>query len=275
MGKSSIHRIRLEISTWWQILESKHLNHMCFVLNAGTIFSLNPSHIILQICTQLTTASRFAMEVCFLASGEKLTVLAPDEFEGKSAKAVKQVLAAKIDVTIFRQRLFSEDGSEIPDDEIFASAPGKLIMIVILDFSTLMLSKPNAWSLHPWTMMWLNLRVCWKSLWIQMWEAKVAWHRCTVPQKEDMSKACSCWLKQVLKKMHKTKDLTGWRHCMWQLQTGNLTLCVTWRRLVLTRISKQSMAQRHCWLQLVKVILRSFVIWWKLVPTKIKPRTMA
>ena len=74
------------------------------------------------------------MEVCFLASGEKLTVLAPDEFEGKSTKAVKQVLAAKIDVTIFRQRLFSEDGSEIPDDEIFASAPGKLIMIVILDF---------------------------------------------------------------------------------------------------------------------------------------------
>ena len=73
------------------------------------------------------------MEVCFLASGEKLTVLAPDEFEGKSTKAVKQVLAAKIDVTIFRQRLFSEDGSEIPDDEIFASTPGKL-MILILDF---------------------------------------------------------------------------------------------------------------------------------------------
>ena len=73
------------------------------------------------------------MEVCFLASGEKLTVLAPDEFEGKSAKAVKQVLAAKIDVTIFRQRLFSEDGSEIPDDEIFASAP-VMLMIVILDF---------------------------------------------------------------------------------------------------------------------------------------------
>ena len=34
----------------------------------------------------------------------------------------------------FFDRLFSEDGSEIPDDEIFASAPGKLIMIVILDF---------------------------------------------------------------------------------------------------------------------------------------------
>ena len=73
------------------------------------------------------------MEVCFLTSGAELTVLAPDEFEGKTAKAVKQVLAVKIDVTVFRQRLFSEDGSEIPDDAIFASAPVKL-MIVILDF---------------------------------------------------------------------------------------------------------------------------------------------
>jgi hypothetical protein len=36
------------------------------------------------------------MEVCFLASGAELTVLAPDEFEGKTAKAVKQVLANKI-----------------------------------------------------------------------------------------------------------------------------------------------------------------------------------
>ena len=36
------------------------------------------------------------MEVCFLASGAELTVLAPDEFEGKTAKAVKQVLASKI-----------------------------------------------------------------------------------------------------------------------------------------------------------------------------------
>ena len=82
------------------------------------------------------------MEVCFLTSGAELTVLA-DEFEGKTAKAVKQVLAVKIDVTVFRQRLFSEDGSEIADDAIFASAPVKL-MIVILDFSKLMLSTPNA-----------------------------------------------------------------------------------------------------------------------------------
>eukprot|EP00435_Cladocopium_sp_Y103_P064356 s175_g26.t1 len=42
-------------------------------------------------------------------------------------------LTRLIDVTIFRQRLFSEDGSAIPDDEILASAPVK-IMIVILEY---------------------------------------------------------------------------------------------------------------------------------------------
>ena len=72
------------------------------------------------------------MEVCFL-SGATLAALAPDEFEGKTAKAVKQVLAVQIGVTRFKQRLFSEDGSEIPDDEVFTSAPVKLHMMV-LDF---------------------------------------------------------------------------------------------------------------------------------------------
>ena len=72
------------------------------------------------------------MEVCFL-SGANLAALAPDEFEGKTAKAVKQALAVQIGVTRFQQRLFSEDGSEIPDDEVFTSAPVKLQMVV-LDF---------------------------------------------------------------------------------------------------------------------------------------------
>ena len=72
------------------------------------------------------------MEVCLL-SGATLAALAPDEFEGKTAKAVKQALSVQIGVTRFKQRLFSEDGSEIPDDEVFASAPVKLQM-VILDF---------------------------------------------------------------------------------------------------------------------------------------------
>ena len=71
------------------------------------------------------------MEVRFL-SGASLA-LAQDEFEGKTAKTVKQALAVQIGVTRFRQRLFSEHGSEIPDDEVFASAPVKLQMVV-LDF---------------------------------------------------------------------------------------------------------------------------------------------
>ena len=61
------------------------------------------------------------MEVCLL-SGATLAALAPDEFEGKTAKAVKQALAVHTGVTRFRQRLFSEDGSEIPDDEVFCSS---------------------------------------------------------------------------------------------------------------------------------------------------------
>ena len=74
------------------------------------------------------------MEVCFLASGEKVAVLDADEFEGKPAKAVKQALATKIGVTRFRQRLFLEgDAVEIPDDEVFASVPSK-VQLVVLEF---------------------------------------------------------------------------------------------------------------------------------------------
>lgn len=72
------------------------------------------------------------MEVCFLASGEKVAVLEAAEFEGKSAKVVKQALAPKIGVTRFRQRRFLEgDAVEIPDDEVFASAPVKVQLVVL------------------------------------------------------------------------------------------------------------------------------------------------
>ena len=75
-----------------------------------------------------------AMEVCFLASGEKAAVFDPADFEGKTAKAVKHALAAKTDVTTFRQRLFLEgDAVEIPDDEVFASVPVK-VQLVVLEF---------------------------------------------------------------------------------------------------------------------------------------------
>ena len=76
------------------------------------------------------------MEVCFLVSGVKLAVLAPGEFEGRTAKSVKQTLAARMGITRFRQRLISADGCEIPDEEIFASDAVK-INLVILEFCPL------------------------------------------------------------------------------------------------------------------------------------------
>eukprot|EP00435_Cladocopium_sp_Y103_P020773 s2213_g5.t1 len=81
---------------------------------------------------RLHSSEAAAMEVSLL-SGETGATLAPDEFEGKTAKAVKQALEVQIGVTRFRQRLYSNDGSEIPDHEVFASAPVKLQMVV-LDF---------------------------------------------------------------------------------------------------------------------------------------------
>ena len=61
----------------------------------------------------------FAMEVYFLASGERLASLDAADFEGKTAKIVKQLLTTQLGVSRFRQKLFVEDGSrEIPDDEV-------------------------------------------------------------------------------------------------------------------------------------------------------------
>ena len=66
------------------------------------------------------------MEVCFLTSGETLTVL-EDEFQGKPAKAVKKALAAKVGISRFKQRLFVEDGlHQIEDDEVLDPAPLKI-----------------------------------------------------------------------------------------------------------------------------------------------------
>ena len=74
------------------------------------------------------------MEVRFLASGEVLTTLDQNDFDGKSAREVKRTLAAHVGVSRFRQRLFAEDGfREIQDDEVFASIPVK-IQLVILEF---------------------------------------------------------------------------------------------------------------------------------------------
>eukprot|EP00435_Cladocopium_sp_Y103_P060058 s129_g21.t2 len=79
------------------------------------------------------------MEVCFLASGERVATLDAADFDGKTGKAVKQALAVKTGITRFRQRLFLEnDANEIPDDEVFASMPKK-VQLVVMEFC-----PPNA-----------------------------------------------------------------------------------------------------------------------------------
>ena len=72
-----------------------------------------------------------AMEVCSVLSGETLLVLEADDFEGKSAKTLKHCLAAHVAVSRFRQRLFSEDGSRIQDDDVFALAPAKIQLLLV------------------------------------------------------------------------------------------------------------------------------------------------
>ena len=75
-----------------------------------------------------------AMEVRFLASGEILTTLDQDVFDGKTAREVKQTLAVHAGVSRFRQRLYVEDGfREIQDDEVFGSAPVQ-VQLVMLEF---------------------------------------------------------------------------------------------------------------------------------------------
>eukprot|EP00435_Cladocopium_sp_Y103_P061354 s1865_g23.t1 len=96
------------------------------------------------------------MEVCFLASGETLTVLDADEFEGKTAKAVKQTLAAKFGISRFKQRFFLQDGSgEIADDEVFGSAPPR-VQLVVLELSSpdaeqreMLISASRSYDLAP------------------------------------------------------------------------------------------------------------------------------
>ena len=82
------------------------------------------THIILRLA---------AMEFCFLASGETLTVL-EDELKGQTAKAVKKALAAKVGISRFKQRFFGEDDlHEIQDDDVLTPTPLK-IQVVVLDF---------------------------------------------------------------------------------------------------------------------------------------------
>ena len=49
----------------------------------------------------------------------------------RQIKAVKQALAAKVGISRFKQRFVAEESfREIPDDEVFASAPLRVQLVV-------------------------------------------------------------------------------------------------------------------------------------------------
>ena len=146
-----------------------------------------------------------AMEVCFL-SGATLAALAPDEFEGKTAKAVKQALAVQIGVIRFKQRLFSEDGSEIPDDEVFSSAPVKLQMVV-LDFYPADAQRSQQVISASMENDLIALESSLIALPIPMSQTNMATHHCTMLPVKDMLKACCFCLRQLLKKTQ--QEITG------------------------------------------------------------------
>ena len=87
------------------------------IKNCGGLFTLVPSRLhfnanlvccgaLRKLCSawQLVLQSIAAMEICFLVSGETLAVPEPSEFQCKSAKNLKQSLAARIGVSRFRQK---------------------------------------------------------------------------------------------------------------------------------------------------------------------------
>ena len=77
-----------------------------------------------------------SMEVRFLVSGEKLTVLDSVDFDGRTVEEVKGVLSSRVGISKFRQRLFvGSAAAEIGNDWVFGEAVD--LMISISDFALL------------------------------------------------------------------------------------------------------------------------------------------
>ena len=92
--------------------------------------------------SKLVATWTWVMEVLFLASGEILTALDQDVFDGKTAREVKQI-------SRFRQRLFAEDGfREIQDDVRFLDRLPCKCSCLCWSSCCQMLKRTNAWFLH-------------------------------------------------------------------------------------------------------------------------------
>ena len=83
------------------------------------------------------------MEVCFMASGERLVVIEPVDVQGICARVVKQRIAPLVGVSRFRQRLLEPGGvSEIEDGEILKVTAK--VMLVVVDFVQMTLTLKRA-----------------------------------------------------------------------------------------------------------------------------------
>ena len=81
----------------------------------------------------LDSSSVVAMEVRFMASGERLLTLEPGELEQKTAQDLKRLVAPLVGVSRFRQRLYRAcDGCEIGDEEVCLE--GRIVLLVVLPF---------------------------------------------------------------------------------------------------------------------------------------------
>ena len=74
------------------------------------------------------------MEISWLVSGERITVLDPATFQGNTVKTLKQFLAVRVGASRFRQQMFFE-GTEVEMDDfhLLGSDPLK-IQLLVLDF---------------------------------------------------------------------------------------------------------------------------------------------
>ena len=70
------------------------------------------------------------LRLCSLA-GEELVVLRPQEFEGKTVRSLKTLVAKQIGISRFRQRWLSEDHIELKEED-FASASD--VQLLVLEF---------------------------------------------------------------------------------------------------------------------------------------------
>eukprot|EP00435_Cladocopium_sp_Y103_P016992 s2474_g4.t1 len=116
---------------WAAVLGYRNFADLAFEARSGSKAEVE---MLLQALRESSEAAAVEeLKVCFLTSGEKLTVL-EDDLQGQTAKAVKKALAAEVSISRFKQRCFVEDGSrEIKDDEVLDPAPLK-IQLVVLEF---------------------------------------------------------------------------------------------------------------------------------------------